>query len=112
MRLLYTIGIFFYRIAIAIAALFQKKARLWQQGRKGEFARLSAAFAGQPRPVWVHSASLGEYEQARPLIERIKKERPDVKVLATFSAMCAAFWTSLTRRPRLLSNMSIGTIIL
>ncbi len=84
MRLLYTLGIFFYRIAIAIAALFQKKARLWQQGRKGEFARLSAAFAGQPRPVWVHSASLGEYEQARPLIERIKKERPDVKVLATF----------------------------
>lgn len=84
MRLLYTIGIFFYRVAIAIAALFQKKAKLWQQGRKGEFARLSAAFAGQPRPVWVHSASLGEYEQARPLIERIKRERPDVKVLATF----------------------------
>ena len=73
MRLFYTIGIFFYRVAIAIAALFQKKAKMWQQGRKGEFARLSAAFAGQPRPVWVHSASLGEYEQARPLIERIKR---------------------------------------
>lgn len=84
MRLIYTIGIFFYRGAIAIAALFQKKAVMWQRGRRGEFARLEAAFAGQPRPVWIHSASLGEYEQARPLIERIKKENPGTKVLATF----------------------------
>ena len=84
MRLLYTIGIFFYRVAIAIAALFNGKARLWQRGRRGEFERLAAAFAGESRPVWIHSASLGEYEQARPLIERIKQERPDVKVLATF----------------------------
>lgn len=84
MRLLYTIGIFFYRVAIAIAALFNGKARLWQRGRRGEFKRLAAAFAGESRPVWIHSASLGEYEQARPLIERIKQERPDVKVLATF----------------------------
>jgi len=84
MRVLYTLGIFFYRVAIAVAALFQEKARLWQKGRRGEFERLAAAMAGNSRPVWVHSASLGEYEQARPLIERIKKERPDVKVLATF----------------------------
>ncbi|MBO4382438.1 MAG: 3-deoxy-D-manno-octulosonic acid transferase [Bacteroidales bacterium] len=84
MRVLYTIGIFFYRLGIAVAALFQKKAALWQKGRRGEFDKLTAAFAGQPRPVWIHSASLGEYEQARPLIERIKSERPDVKVLATF----------------------------
>ncbi len=84
MRVLYTIGIFFYRLGIAVVALFQKKAALWQKGRRGEFDKLTAAFAGQPRPVWIHSASLGEYEQARPLIERIKKERPDVKVLATF----------------------------
>jgi 3-deoxy-D-manno-octulosonic-acid transferase len=84
MRLFYTIGIFFLRLGIAIAAPFNAKAALWQKGRRGEFDKLSCAFAGQPRPVWIHSASLGEYEQARPIIERIKKENPDTKILATF----------------------------
>ncbi|MBO4504450.1 MAG: 3-deoxy-D-manno-octulosonic acid transferase [Bacteroidales bacterium] len=84
MRLFYTIGIFFLRLGIAIAAPFNAKAALWQRGRRGEFDRLSRALAGQPRPVWIHSASLGEYEQARPIIERIKKQNPETRVLATF----------------------------
>lgn len=84
MLLLYTVGIFFYRCGIAIASLFNLKARKWQKGRKHIFELLEQNFDGTEHPIWVHCASLGEYEQGKPLIEKIKKERPDTKVLLTF----------------------------
>ena len=84
MRILYSIIIALYRFGIAVAALFNEKARLWQNGRKGEFEKLAETFNGTEHPVWIHSASLGEYEQAKPIIEKIKKESPDTKILATF----------------------------
>lgn len=84
MRFLNTIGVALYTLAIAIASLFNAKARLWVKGRRHQFQKLQSCFTGDEHPVWIHSASLGEYEQARPIIERIKKESPDTKVLATF----------------------------
>ena len=84
MRLVYTIGIWFYGLGIRIAALFNEKARQWVHGRKGIFAELERQFSGKTNPVWVHCASLGEYEQAKPLIEKIKQEQPETKVLTTF----------------------------
>ena len=84
MKVLYTIGIWFYGLGIRIAALFNAKARLWVQGRRGIFSELEKAFATEPSPVWVHCASLGEYEQAKPLIEKIKQEQPETKILTTF----------------------------
>ena len=84
MKVLYTIGIWFYGLGIRIAALFNAKARLWVQGRRGIFSKLEKAFATEPSPVWVHCASLGEYEQAKPLIEKIKQEQPETKILTTF----------------------------
>lgn len=84
MRVLYSIAIFFYRIAIAVAACFQRKARLWQRGRLGEFAKLRQTFETPTHPVWFHCASLGEYEQAKPLIEKVKTENPESRVLVTF----------------------------
>lgn len=84
MRCLYSIIIALYRFGIAVAALFNEKARLWQKGRKNEFEKLAQTFNGTEHPVWIHSASLGEYEQAKPIIEKIKKESPDTKILATF----------------------------
>ena len=77
MKILYTIGIWFYGLGIRIAALFNAKARLWVQGRRGIFSKLEKAFATEPSPVWIHCASLGEYEQAKPLIEKIKQEQPE-----------------------------------
>ena len=82
--MLYTIGIWFYGLGIRVAALFNGKARQWVRGRKGIFAELERAFAGKPNPVWVHCASLGEYEQAKPLIEKIKEEQPETTILTTF----------------------------
>lgn len=84
MRGLYTIGIWFYGLGIRIASLFNEKAKQWVRGRKGIFAELEKTFDGKSHPVWVHCASLGEYEQAKPLIEKIKKEQPEIKILTTF----------------------------
>lgn len=84
MLALISVGILLYSFCIFIASPFNKKARLWVQGRKGLFNRLAQTFDGTEHPIWIHSASLGEYEQARPLIEKIKKENPDTKVLVTF----------------------------
>lgn len=84
MRGLYTIGIRFYGLGIRIASLFNEKAKQWVRGRKGIFAELEKAFDGKSHPVWVHCASLGEYEQAKPLIEKIKQEQPEIKILTTF----------------------------
>ena len=84
MRVFYTIGIWFYGLGIRVAALFNEKARQWVRGRKGIFSELEKAFAGEPSPVWVHCASLGEYEQAKPVIEKIKSEKPETQILVTF----------------------------
>ncbi len=84
MNVLYTIGIWFYGLGIRVAALFNEKARLWVRGRKGLFAELERTFAGKSNPVWIHCASLGEYEQAKPLVEKIKQEKPETQILVTF----------------------------
>lgn len=84
MNILYSIFLFFYRVGIALAVPFNHKAKLWQQGRKGEFSRLSATFNQTTHPIWVHCASLGEYEQAKPVIQKLKSEHPECKVLVTF----------------------------
>lgn len=84
MRFFITIGVALYTLGIAIASLFNDKARLWVRGRRQQFQKLADSFDGSEHPVWIHSASLGEYEQTRPLIERIKKESPNTKVLVTF----------------------------
>ena len=84
MRYLISFCLRLYSVAISVAAIFNEKARLWKNGRKNIFKRLSNTFDGGERPVWIHSASLGEYEQARPLIEKIKKENPETKILVTF----------------------------
>ena len=71
-----------------IAAAFHAKARRWVNGRQGIFNRLETALKSTLQEgqqlVWVHCASLGEFEQARPLIEQIKKEVQSAKILLTF----------------------------
>lgn len=73
-----------YTICIIIASILSKKARLWVKGRWGQFDKLKKTFKDNERPIWVHCASLGEYEQARPLIEKIKQDYPDISILVTF----------------------------
>ena len=84
MRLFYTLCIYLYRFAIAISAPFNPKAKQWQEGRKSLFSDLKEKCRGKKNIICFHCASLGEFEQAKPLIERMKTEYPDVTVLLSF----------------------------
>ncbi|RAU83611.1 3-deoxy-D-manno-octulosonic acid transferase [Pontibacter arcticus] len=85
MKLLYDIGLTAYNALLAAAAPFNKKAKLMQEGRENQFAKLEAAFEGNQAPVvWFHCASLGEFEQGRPVMEAFKAEFPKYKILLTF----------------------------
>ncbi|MHC2993653.1 3-deoxy-D-manno-octulosonic acid transferase [Pontibacter sp. HJ8] len=85
MKLLYDIGLKAYQAAIALAAPFHGKAKLMRQGREQQFERMQQALQGNQAPVvWFHCASLGEFEQGRPVIEAFREEFPDYKVVLTF----------------------------
>lgn len=81
---MYTLIIYLYALAAHIAALFNKKVRAMIVGQHKAFGTLRQAFNTADAYVWVHAASLGEFEQGRPLIERIRKENPNIKILLTF----------------------------
>ncbi|MEJ8804193.1 3-deoxy-D-manno-octulosonic acid transferase [Pontibacter sp. H249] len=85
MKLLYDIGLKAYQAAIALASPFNEKAKLMRQGREQQFQKLKQAFAGNQAPVaWFHCASLGEFEQGRPVMEAFKEVHPEYKILLTF----------------------------
>ncbi|WP_317132976.1 3-deoxy-D-manno-octulosonic acid transferase [Mucilaginibacter rubeus] len=76
--LLYNIGIKLYSLFIRFAALFNNKAKLWVSGRKNPvFVRIESS-------IWFHFASLGEFEQGRPILEAMRNLHPDKKVVVTF----------------------------
>lgn len=81
----YNIVLTGYHLLIRVASLFNKKARAWVNGRKNLFPALQSGFHyPDHKKIWFHCASLGEFEQGRPVIEQIKKENPDCKILLTF----------------------------
>lgn len=84
MSILYTAGIHLYNGLLRLASLRNRKARLMLRGRRETMARVRAARREGERWVWVHAASLGEFEQGRPLMERIAAEHPEVKIALTF----------------------------
>lgn len=81
---LYNIAIQWYAKIVQLAAFRNKKAKLWVLGRSRSFAYLEERCAHVNDIVWIHCPSLGEFEQARPLIETIKKDFSTFKVLVTF----------------------------
>ncbi len=85
MRTLYTLGIFIYGFGIKVASLFNGKARLLVRGRRQQFGRMRQLVPDDQRPcVWVHASSMGEFEQARPVIELIHSQFPSHKIVVTF----------------------------
>lgn len=87
MQYIYTIGIWILGFVYRLAALFMPKAKQWVQGRKNWQNQLSErvnAWPAEAKKVWIHCASLGEFEQGRPLIEKIKENQPDTLILLTF----------------------------
>lgn len=82
MKLLYSIGIFLYNLLIKFAAFFNTKASFRNSGVKLTFEKLKAF--NSENIIWIHCASLGEFEQGRPLIEKIKNKFPDFKIALSF----------------------------
>ncbi|MBT6964644.1 MAG: 3-deoxy-D-manno-octulosonic acid transferase [Flavobacteriales bacterium] len=84
MNSLYNISIQLYVIAIRFAALFNAKAKLWVNGKKNIFQKIEEVTKGEQNIVWFHCASLGEFEQGKPIIEVYKQKYPSHKILLTF----------------------------
>ncbi len=80
----YNIFLQVYRVGASVASLFSPKARLWVKGRKNIFERLEKMIPAGEKIVWMHCASLGEFEQGRPLMEGIRKNYPGHKILLSF----------------------------
>ena len=78
MLLLYNIAIQLYFYAVYFVSFFNKKAKLWINGRKDQL------YAREEKSVWFHFASLGEFEQGRPVLENLRKAHPDKKFILTF----------------------------
>lgn len=82
---MYSFGIYLIAGLVQIASLFNAKAKAFVSGRRKIFSRLKSAFEANPSPIaWIHCASLGEFEQGRPVIEKFKRDFPKYKILLTF----------------------------
>jgi 3-deoxy-D-manno-octulosonic-acid transferase len=82
MKFLYNLAIFLTSILLPIVAIFNKKLKLFVDGRKQSFSKIEAL--KNKKVIWFHAASLGEFEQARPIIEQIKNQDKSYKILVTF----------------------------
>jgi 3-deoxy-D-manno-octulosonic-acid transferase len=84
MKTLYSLAITLYSVLIGIYAIFNKKARQWVEGRRRWRSKISDFKNNTGHVIWVHCASLGEFEQGRPLIEKIRAEKQGWKIVVTF----------------------------
>ena len=84
MHWLYNISILIYGLLIRLVALFNAKAKLFVMGRKDIFKLIASKIDTSSQPIWFHFASLGEFEQGRPVLEKIKQLHPKENVVITF----------------------------
>ena len=84
MFFLYNLLVLFACFILKIVALFSPKMKLFVDGRKSVFSTLSSKIKSDDKTIWFHSASLGEYEQGLPVIEKIKLKYPNHKIVITF----------------------------
>lgn len=91
----YHVFLWLYRTGIRLIAPWNRKARLWLEGRKGLFDRVRTgmeelerrkpqAASGQIPLIWMHCASLGEFEQGRPVLEQLRRQSPDCRIVISF----------------------------
>lgn len=81
---MYNIAIYLYLIGVAIASLFNEKVRKMWRGERQAIKILKEKVDPTAQYVWFHAASLGEFEQGRPLMEHLRQEHPEYKILLTF----------------------------
>ena len=81
---MYNLGIYLYLIGVAITSLFSDKVRKMWKGERNAVRVLKEKVDPKAQYVWFHAASLGEFEQGRPLMEQLRREHPEYKILLTF----------------------------
>lgn len=81
---MYNLILYLYQLGIILASFFSKKVKLMRKGECEAFNILKEKIDNNAKYVWFHAASLGEFEQGRPIIERLRKEHPEYKILLTF----------------------------
>ncbi len=81
---IYNIGIAMYSLLLRFAALFNTKAKLFVNGRRTIFEQLAQKVNPDDQPIWFHFASLGEFEQGRPVLEALKAKYPQQQLVVTF----------------------------
>ena len=84
MLFLYNLAIHLTGFFLRIIALFSPKIKLFVEGRKSVFSILEEKIKAEDKTIWFHSASLGEYEQGLPVIEKVKEKYPQHKIIVTF----------------------------
>ena len=84
MLFLYDLFLSLYYIAIKIYTLFNNKAKKWIEGRKGWEQHIRSEIRAGERRIWIHCSSMGEFEQAKPLIEALREKYPEYKIVVTF----------------------------
>ncbi|MDP4131666.1 MAG: glycosyltransferase N-terminal domain-containing protein, partial [Bacteroidota bacterium] len=83
--ILYNLFLWLYQISVRLISPWNKKAAAWVQGRRGILEKIrSSGISGRENLVWMHCASLGEFEQGRPVIESLRQTNPEITVLITF----------------------------
>jgi len=84
MWVLYLVGIKIYGLLISILSPFNDKAKKWVRGRRGLLRRIARDVSTDTQSIWFHFASLGEFEQGRPVLEAIRSRLPDTPIVITF----------------------------
>ena len=82
--MLYNLIIYLYLLGVAIYSLFNEKVRKMWRGERDAFRVLREQVDPEAKYVWFHAASLGEFEQGRPLMEQLRRDYPEYKILLTF----------------------------
>ena len=82
--MIYNLAMYILELGVKLAALFSEKPAKMVKGHREVFDLLKSKIDRNAQYIWFHAASLGEFEQGRPLIERIRKEYPQYKILQTF----------------------------
>lgn len=82
--MLYNLAIYFYLLGVVIASFFSKKVRKMWRGEREAFDVLKRNVDPKAKYVWFHAASLGEFEQGRPIMERLRAQHPEYRILLTF----------------------------
>ena len=100
MDFLYNAAIHMYAAGVRLAAVKHRKAALMVQGHRETLARIADArrkIAPEGFDVWIHAASLGEFEQARPLISMIRRQQPQKRILLSFFSPSGTPFDTTTR---------------